>query len=191
MIEKLFQDLRKDKKKRDAALAIVVAVLVVLYFQFLLRPQLSALGARMGKFGKIGSELSTAKDDIARMPQMKKVVAAYQSKIGRYEKVLPTEEGIPSLLEYLSEMARRSHVRIVGIVPGSRNKIQRDQTYHEIPIMVTARSGYHQLGAFLQEIENSDRFMKISDIKIRSNAATLNKHDVDMLVLTYILLENK
>jgi Tfp pilus assembly protein PilO len=100
-------------------------------------------------------------------------------------------------LENLSEMAKDSNIKIVGIVPAisyfkDDKSANKSQIYREIPILITAKSGYHELGHFLNNLENADRFMKVADIDIKSNKTSPKKHDVELMVCTYILLpENK
>ena len=130
---------------------------------------------------------------ISSIDGLKKQVAQYQDKIQRYEGMLPAEQEIPKLLEDLSQMAKESNVKIVGLTPlqSKQGSQGPDEIYQEIPIRISARSGYHELGKFLSNLENSDRFMKVADIKIKENKATPKKHDVELLVLTYVLLWNK
>ena len=130
---------------------------------------------------------------IAKIDAMRTDIASYDEKIGRYGDLLPTETGIPTLLESLSEMARSSGMRIVSIEPvvGKGNKTQKGQAYQAIPIKMSVRAGYHELGKFFSTIESSERFIKIADIRIKATAASPKKHDVELLVLTYILLEGK
>ena len=108
----------------------------------------------------------------------------------RYEKTLPAEQEIPSLLETLSRMAKSSNIKISALTPvsGSGKGGETTHTYREIPILISAKSGYHELGQFLSAMENSDRFMKVVDIDIRANNTTPRKHDVELLICTYILL---
>ena len=106
--------------------------------------------------------------------------------------MLPAEQEIPKLLEDLSDMAKRANVKILGITPmASKQEAQPAEIYQEIPILINAKSGYHELGKFLSDLENAGRFMKVADIKIKENKVSPKKHDVELLVLTYKLLRNK
>ena len=58
-------------------------------------------------------------------------------------------------------------------------------------IPATSFYKYPSLRKFLSSMENSDRFMKVADIQIKSNAQSPKKHDVEILVLTYVLLRGK
>ena len=90
-------------------------------------------------------------------------------------------------------MAKRSDVKILGITPlaSKQEAPASERAYQEIPILMNARSGYHELGKFLSDLENAGRFMKVVDIKIKENLSTPKKHDVELLILTYVLLESK
>jgi len=184
----------KDKKTQVVILAGLLAILgVVLYFSFILKPQIVRVAESVSAAGSIDADLKEAGKNIANIPAFKKNIVAYEEKVDRYEKMLPVEQEIPSLLENLSNIARSSNIKIVGIIPVTvkEDKPKKAQVYQEIPILINAKSGYHELGKFLSSMENSDRFMKVADIQIKSNAQSPKKHEVEVLVLTYILLRGK
>ena len=176
--------------------AISAAGLAILGLYLILRPQIAAIADLADKIGKVSVELNTAKKDISGVAKLKEDIKSYRAKVEIYEKRLPAEKEIPKLLESLSETARKSNVSIVGITPAqaSANKpdgSRKTHIYQEVPILINARCGYHELGAFLDSLENEDRFMKIANIEIRANKAAPMKHDVELLVCTYVLLEEK
>ena len=102
---------------------------------------------------------------------------------------LISQQEIPSLLENLSKMAKNANITIVSITPVTSNsqKEAKSQVYEEIPILITAKSGYHELGHFLSNLENGDRFMKIINISVKTNTTAPKKHDVELMVHTYVL----
>ncbi|MDP3804073.1 MAG: type 4a pilus biogenesis protein PilO, partial [Candidatus Omnitrophota bacterium] len=142
---------------------------------------------------KMKADIKSQEIEIANIDKYKSEIGAYKDKVERYERMLPAEQEIPTLLESLSGMARSSGVKIVGITPVaiSEEKKQEGQIYREIPILISAKSGYHELGNFLDKLEDSDRFMKVADIEIKANKAAPRKHDVEQLVLTYVLLKGR
>ena len=186
-------DFGKNKTQVIALIGAVVLITAVVYLNFILKPQVTGVAREIIKKNKLTRELKDAEGDVGRIGSLRKDIESHNKKIERYEKMLPAEQEIPTLLENLSDMARASNVKIVGITPSitKSENTQSNKTYEEIPILISAKSGYHELGNFLAKLENSDRFMKVVDIKIRSSAATPKRHDVDLLVLTYILLKGK
>jgi len=190
---KLPEDLTSNKKKLILLIGVIVVLVTVVYFNFILVPQVTWVIKSVMNMGKANSELSSARADITKIGKLKDGMVLLEEKVDKYEKMLPAEQEIPSLLENLSVMARNSGIKIVGIVPIERKdeKVDKNRIYKEIPILISAKSGYHELGRFLSNLENADRFMKVADIDIKSNAASPKKHDVELMVLTYALLRAK
>jgi len=197
---KLPIDLEKNKTQVLITVILVSAIALFLYFNFLLLPQIGRVADLLNKTSKVSIDLRKAKADIAKIPEFKKAIDSYKEKVDSYETKLPVENEIPVLLESLSNMANNSRVKIIGITPMTVSAFQKDQKvqskekeriYKEIPILVSAKSGYHELGAFLNDLENSDRFMKVADIDMKANKASPKKHDAELIILTYVLLEGK
>ena len=186
-------EFKKDPKKMLIVAGIGTVVALFVYFNMLLRPQVAGLFSTVGKMSKMKADLKKAETDIAKINEMKANLASYDAKIGRYGDLLPSETGIPALLESLADMARSSGMRIISIEPVEEKEgaSQKSQAYKPIPIKISAKAGYHELGRFFSTLENSGRFMKIADIRVKSSASSPKKHDVELLVLTYILLEGK
>lgn len=185
-------DFTKNKTQAIIFIALIAVLASLVYFNYLLKPQVVRVADVVIKVNKKGNDLKNAKSDISRIGKFKSDIDSYKEKVDRYEKMLPAEQEIPNLLETLSNMAKSSGVKIVGIMPSvakEADKISKRQIYQEIPILISAKSGYHELGRFLNRLENSDRFMKVVDIQIKANSLTPKKHDVELLVLTYTLLK--
>ena len=203
----IFEDLKNvdfknmDLKNRETQVLLlticVVLAAAALYLYFVFFPQIIRVFDLTAKTGKIKSELRGARVVIKDYESLKNGLKERTQKVESYEKKLPAEQEIPVLLEDLSNMVKASDIKIVGIVPAMSyfkddKSVNKSQIYREIPILITAKSGYHELGAFLTSLESSDRFMKVADINIKANKASPKKHDVELMVCTYILLpENK
>lgn len=189
----------KTNKQQTLIMTVLLGVLIVIvYFNFILIPQVKRVITVIVKTDKIRADVKNAKADIAKTDELKANMDAFKDKVESYEKMLPAEQEIPSLLENLSAMAKSSDVKILGITPAVQSeekakdkKAAKDTIYQETPILISARSGYHEVGKFLADLENSDRFMKVADIEIRANKSSPKRHDVELLVLTYVLLKGK
>lgn len=183
----------RDTKTQTIILMVllgIIAFIVYVYIMFL--PQVANDINIIGKTFKVREDLKEARSLISNKESLKNKVAEFNEKIELYEKKLPAQQEIPSLLENLSKMASNSNITIVGITPVGQSdtkdqKEKRGQIYQETPILITAKSGYHELGRFLNNLENGDRFMKVVDISIKANPAMPKRHDVELMVYTYVL----
>jgi type IV pilus assembly protein PilO len=189
MAIKIPEDMRSNQKQLMLLFALVALTAAILYVNFILIPQVSGVAGSLMKMSGAQARLNGAQADAARIQALRDSMASVSEKVELYEKMLPAEKEIPSLLENLSAMAKSSGVKIVGITPVSLQEESRvkKQVYKEIPIQISAKSGFHELGAFLSNLEGADRFMKVSDIQIKSNSSSPKKHDVELMVLTYVL----
>lgn len=191
----LFDMIKKDPKKLTIVIVASAAALVFLFVYFLLIPQIAKFGAAMGKYSKARIELKFAKEEIAKIDKYKVEIEKSREKIDLYEKKLPAEQEMPSILENLDSMAKRSRLDILAITPVSSSatltEAGQKATYQEFLIRISLRCGYHELGRLLSAMENADRFMKIVDIDIKGDEKTPKKHSVDLVVATYILLKDK
>ena len=188
-------DFKNIQTKQTLAIGLIFLIAFVLYLYFVFVPQIARVSTLLGKVGKITAELKSAKSTSAEMEGLKKKLVEYNEKVEWYEKKLPVEQEIPNLLENLSDMAKASNIKITSIMPApaapENNAQRQSKMYQEIPIRITARSGYHELGRFLSNLENSNRFMKVTNIGIKSNKTSPKQHDIELTVCTYILFKEK
>lgn len=190
---KLNIDIKNPQHQMVILSVLIAALAAILYFTLILNPQISRVFSAVGKNIKMKVEVGSMEESISNIDRYRSEIGTYRDKVERYERVLPAEQEIPTLLENLSSMAKNSGVKIVGITPVAaiEDKKQHAQVYQEIPILINAKSGYHELGNFIANLESADRFMKIVDIGIKMNRASPKKHDVELLVLTYVLSKGK
>ena len=173
-------------------ISAAIALSLLAYLVFALKPQIINIAVVRGKLYRMAADLKAAKADIAKMGAMRGAVDAYEKKMTEHEKALPGEDNIPALLESISGMAKNANMRIAGIVPiAVKDSTNANRVYGEIPINITAKAGYHELGRFISSIENSDRFMRIIDIQINGDKSSPRMHNVDLILAAYVLPEGK
>lgn len=186
-------NLGQDKEKTLKLAGVVALIAISLYFYIFIRPTFSELSILGKDIRMLRADIKNVEDALAKEGLLQKRLEDVYNKALLYEKKLPAEHEIPILLEELSTMAKLTYVKILGINPLSPKRHSAKggdkKPYSEIPIAVTAQSGYHQLGAFINRLEKADRFMKVSDIDISGNTNNKRVHRVELVVSTYILLD--
>ena len=187
----------KDRKTQVLLLAVLVTLAaVVLYIYFVFAAQAIRVFTLIGDTVRVRAELKSARTLVSGIEGLKDDLKKHSDKVESYEKKLPAEQEIPVLLENLSNMAKDSNIKIIGIAPAAAyfkddKSVKKSTIYQEIPILITAKSGYHELGRFLASLENADRFMKVVDISIKANKVSPREHDVELMICTYVLLGQK
>lgn len=185
-----------EEKKQKTAIFILIGLVIVLgYFQFLLKPKIAAFNVIFPEARRVSKEVSQAKVDIANIPNFEKQLGQLKEKVLSYEKNVPTEQEISVLLGELSEFAQAADVKILVIQPiqeiekkGSEEETpDGKKPYLEVPISIEAKAAYHNLGFFINELETSEHFMKINDIKIQVDSKTPQWHNVKLNIGAYCL----
>lgn len=179
------------EKRKFLIISLTSAALLLLDILFILRPLIN-------KAYDLKSQVVSIKNNIANLNKQISMLDSQTKKLGmlttdktNYEKKFPKEEEVPALLESLSTIAKRSSVDIIAVKPVKiEAKEQMEKIagiFHEIPIEILAKGGYHQLGQFINRLENLDRFMEVIDIEIVRDNTTPRRHYLRLLVSTYIL----
>ncbi len=191
----------KDEKQKILVLAVIGLIVLIVYFQFLLKPQITSLVSVSSQVTQTFKKLNQAKKDIANVSKFKEKIEKLKEEISFYEKNMPTQKEIPALLGELSKFAKETNVKILAILPLEKTEEAKEkeraekasgkEPYFEVPISIEARAKYHNLGFFINKLETAGRFMKVSDIKIQTNPATPMLHNVQLIVSAYCLPESK
>ncbi len=148
---------------------------------------------RVGKICKQVTEKRKVLQDlergIATFTAMEQERDSLNSAFNDFLNRLPAQKDFPVFLEQISRIARNHDVKIIAIEP---QKVIEDANpfYVKIPVMIDAYCGYHGLGGFINDLEFSDKLMKIENIKISSDEASPGIHQVFLLVHTFCLREN-
>ena len=169
----------------------IIALIIVFYLLFVFPSGLKVLMRKIGECSLLKAQIVETEKNWKDIDKFRKQVSQVKRKIDFYEKKLPGEKDLPAILEYLSDAARELNVKITEIKPSEQDKDKSAQVslYSETAILLKAECSYHQLGRFLNKLENADRFMKISDIEIIANPGTSGIVYAQLTVLTYVMKE--
>lgn len=182
----------KEKQKLYILIAILGIAGLVMYYNFLLKPQFSGFIAKNKEFHVVRDRVKNGEVMISNEAGIRRQHENFVKQAEYLEKRLPGQDQISSLLEDFSSVAESSGVKILKIkpletpAPLSKQKVTNN-SYTEFPILIEARAGYHQLGDFVNKIEGMDRFIKITDIDITGTDKDPRHHDVKIRIITYVL----
>ncbi len=165
----------------------LLAVLIVFFFLFL-KPSAAALFKIISESGHLKSEIRTLEHDLEFEDKLKAKIDKITRDIEAYETSFTREKELPDLLENLSDLAQRSRVKILAINPiDVKAAGKEDQIYQAVPIAITAQSGFHDLGIFINKLEQGERYMQVKDIEIKANPQNAKRHNVEFVVHAFTI----
>ncbi len=181
-----------EKKKKKLLIFIAVLTVSILYFNFLIRPKLM-------KLLELNARESALKLNIANMQNELKIIDDYKKKLDNLKtesrdlkKRLSNSKELPNLISEFSKIAKDLDVKLVSIKPIARpsNPLVQEDTqpkkpYISIPIEIEATSGFHEMGAFINELESLNIFIKLIGLDMESDEDSLFMHKIRLTLNTF------
>jgi len=185
-----------EKKQTQAIVLGVIAVIagVVLFYQFVIVP--GKAGGPAGKGTVVDVKAQLMKDEmlIKSMPQQKAEVELLERRIAEYSKEIPSESDNTWLSKQINRIAGRTGVRDVSqkFLPAYQPELKLTgalgDRYAVKAWEMRMRCGYHELGNFLNALENINRFLEIKSIDIEGNEPDGQEA---LLLITYLVGKEK
>lgn len=144
-----------SKKSSDT---LIFASLVIFFggafvaWNFFVKPATAQLAGAQAELLMIGKKKVAAEN-----------LASLERQYTQYEKALSSSKLTSWLIDEIGRMAAECNVTLVSAAPGGDSTFA---DFHKITLRVEANGGYHEFGDFVSRIENSDRFIKVSDCNI-------------------------
>lgn len=186
------KDLKENKTYQiiGGVIAVYIVGAIIFYFAAIapkigtikeLKVQIFEKRAFLSKAGSVEKQKEKIEKAKIRIKEI-------EGNISYYEKKLPTEKDIPDLLQYLSDIATETDVKLLEIEKRQEIRREQEQTlYVTVPLKLILKGGYHNIGFFISKLENADRFMKIEGLEIKEDKKNPFEHRGEMVVYTYIL----
>ncbi len=170
------------------AAGVILVVFYVLFFQAKVK-ETTVLSAEIGN---LQQSLDQTKSDLQRIKQYSQELDNLRTKIENFSKRVKSKDEIPVAFEKLSRFAADNGVKIEQMMPDeARSEIvlsNAEGNFVAIPVIIGARSSYHDFGRFVDKLEDAGIFVGVYDFGIMTNPTDSNQHLVK-LVLRLIIFE--
>ncbi len=185
--------LLEDEVSRQKVIVGGALVFAVLYTLFAIVPAFSGFVRTRKEIGVTRDKIDLVNTRLNNIDKMKDNLTVLKKELKSYAKGLPDEKGVSKFLEDLSVIAKYSRVKILSITPYALKTVQTGEKgnvyYREMPIVITANSGYHQLGQFISNLESGERFVTIEEVRIQNNIKYPRMHTIRIVLKTYVSVE--
>lgn len=184
------KELLSEERNRMYVISAATLAFSVFYLSFVIIPKTSEIARMARTVSDLKDNIKLVEGRAKKLDEMSAKLEALKKEQAGYAKQLPAEKEIPGLLEGLAAMALKSGVNIQSITPQAMVDIEvrstKDVYYREMPLLLTAKSGYHQLGEFLGNLEGASRFITIETLRIQYDTKTPRAHNIRMVLKTYV-----
>lgn len=183
-------EMLKDKK---IVSYMVLGIAIFLIDVFLvIRPLTESISKINPKIKKISSDMRALKDDQKNIEQLKKSLEAIRKKSRDLDKCIIQEDELISVIEAISKIGREQNLKINQISPVEEAKPKKIGTFSKgdiYPIMInmTVSSSYHNLGKFINRIENLDEFLKVVSLEVKFDKLVYTSQAVHIVLGAFIV----
>jgi len=154
------------ERKKKIIIAILILLLPVILFYYLFYdPHKKTISNLDRQKVSLQSEVRKAKKAANNLQKYKNEKAEAEKRFTEIAIVLPKKKEIPSLLRNISDQGKGAGLDFLSFKPGQ--EIPKD-FYAEIPVDISIRGPYHNLGYFLDQVSKFDRIVTVDNIKMAS-----------------------
>ena len=188
-ITTLIADRINEKNRYYILAAVLFGVFLMDYF-LVMMPQVRTFIALNPKIQALSKDIKQAQDDIAHKPQYEAQAALLREKMQAVGSSILRKDEIPRILDNIALIAGKNKIKITQIMPLKEAQevvLVTDNTkYYALPISVNARGSYHDLGRFINRVEQDAIFMTVSELDIAATGEDPIRHAATMKIRAFI-----
>ncbi|MBF0388025.1 MAG: type 4a pilus biogenesis protein PilO [Candidatus Omnitrophica bacterium] len=154
--------------------------------------------SQVGLVGSLDSRIVKLRADIADLANNKQRLVQYndqleQARLARknFSAMVHRKDEVPAVLKSISSIANDCGVKIDQLSPQAVSAAalvqNEDGKYHSMNIAVRVRSGFHQFGRFLNQLERARIFWQLEDFTVKADDKDLQRQEVKMNMKILIL----
>lgn len=176
-------------QQKKFLIGLFAAVGAVVWLQFILLPQQRRLAEARSEQKILRGQLEELRIGLTQRSSLEEEITRLAGEARLPANPKPPEEQLPALLEEITKAARRAQVRVVEQKPQS----DLDQAspgpsgYLEIPLLIIVEGGYHPIGQFLDDLENSSNLLQVLELAIIPRPEDLFRHQAHVLFKAYLV----
>jgi type IV pilus assembly protein PilO len=167
------------------AAALLSVLILVGGFWFLIRDQITALEQAENQEKQLRQSFMDKKAQAINLEAYRQQMVEMRETFGVLLKQLPNQSEVPELLIDITQAGLSRGLEFVQFKPAG---MRQADFYSELPINLTLRGNYHQLGQFVSDLAALPRIVTIGDIALKP-IANSNRLQMTAITRTYHYLD--
>jgi len=153
-------------------------------YYFLLSPAMAAVDRLRQEKVDLERKVFQGRLESRNLAGFEAKAKALEQRLKAARERLPTEKEIPKLYRQISDLATKDGLAVSLFQP---KPPQVKDYYAEVPVLITAEVGYHQLGAFFAKLARLPRIVILSDFKLQGIDRPTGSILAELTLHTYLL----
>jgi type IV pilus assembly protein PilO len=148
-------------KQRALALAVLLILIVGGFYYFVYMPKAARIKGDRNRLNSLSSEVQVLQTIEAKNKEYKRMIAELSGQLAQARTQLPGEREIPVLLEQIARFGQEAGIEFMSFRPSP--EIPKD-FYNEVPMALSIRGPFHNIGMFLDKISHYPRIISIRNL---------------------------
>jgi len=154
-----------EKKIKIGIVFAAVVIPTALFYFLSYQPGMKNISGLNKQIDSARADLTKAKKAARELPKYKAEVEKTKKEFEEAAIVLPKTKEIPNLLRNISDLGKGAGLDFLSFKPGAEDL---KDFYAEIPVNITIRGPYHNMGFFLDQVSKLDRIVSVNNIDMTS-----------------------
>jgi len=154
-----------DKKIVIAIFVLIIIAPVIAFYFLHFTAKTEEIKGLENKAVKLRKEIAGAKARAAKLDEHLAEMEETQRLFAEASVLLPQKKEIPALLTNISALGTNSGLNMARFSPRPERK---KEFYAQIPVSLTIKGPYHNIGTFLYEVSKLDRIVSAINISLGS-----------------------
>jgi len=179
-----FEFIAQAPQSQKLILGVFLLLIILAGGYFLLvQPRMAQLDTARAELAKVEAELSLNRALAANLSRFRTEAAQLRARLQAAQERLPNEKEMPGLYRQLTNLAQQTGLTVVLFQP---REMKQEDVYAEVPITLSAETGYHQLGAFFERMSRLPRLVSMKEMKLQGNEKGASSIRADVILATYL-----
>ena len=154
-----------DTRKIDLlAAGIIIVLFVIGYFGFIKDGWAKLLDLQEQE-AVLAEHVRSTVDMTHELERIAEEIDYIQNNLEDFDRQLPEEKRIYDFLVEIDNLAKINNVKLEGITPG---KLIKGTLYSQVPVTISANSGFRDFYKFLFQLENMPRITMTEALRVTS-----------------------
>ena len=160
--------------------AFLFAVILAAGWWFVIKGKQAQLQTEVAKEATLKTQFESKAFQVANLPALRQQMVDMEAQFGALLRQLPSDTEVPGLLEDITSTGIGAGLEFDSI--NLQPEIQREY-YIELPIQISVRGSYHELGGFVSGVAGLPRIVTLHDFQIQPLGG--DQLDMNILAKTY------
>lgn len=160
-----------------------LVILTAAAYYLLLSPTTDRIATLNGQITVVSAELAQNRRIAADIARYRQELAELERRMEALKDRLPNEKEMPALYRTVSDAAFQAGLGVAIFQP---KEPKLADYYSEVPIVVSAEGGYHDVGTFLGRVASLPRVVNLTDWKLSGLTKGRGSLKADLTLATYM-----